>query len=109
MQKYYFYETMKNDVFLYFCASTVNIFTGFLCSVKIIHMGAGFYYAMMRIFILFSMQMMKVNMQCKKINMDNYQVTSRRGFIIFKPTELDFSTIYSLSAPSDPEDGSPDD
>jgi hypothetical protein len=48
---------------------------------------------MMRIFILFSMQMMKVNMQCKKINMDNYQVTSRRGFRIFKPVELDFSTI----------------
>jgi hypothetical protein len=54
------------------------------------------------------MQMMKVNMQCKKINMDNYRVTSRRGFGIFKLAELDFSTVYSLVAPSDPGDDNPD-
>jgi hypothetical protein len=35
---------------------------------------------MMRIFILFPMQVMKVNMQCKKVNMGKYRVTSRRGF-----------------------------
>jgi hypothetical protein len=63
---------------------------------------------MTRIFILFPMQMMKVNMQCKKINMDNYRVTSRRGFGIFKLAELDFSTVYSLVAPSDPGDDNPD-
>jgi hypothetical protein len=45
----------------------------------------------------------------KKINMDNYQVTSRRGFGMFKPAEPDFSTICSLGAPSDLKDGSLDD
>ena len=39
-------------VFLDFYASTVNIYYGFLCSIKLIYMGLEFYNAMMRIFIL---------------------------------------------------------
>ena len=38
-------------VFLDFYASTVNIYYGFLRSIKIIYMGLDLYNAMMRIFI----------------------------------------------------------
>jgi len=39
-----FYNTMKYKkiVFLNFYASTVNIYDGFLCHIKIIYMGLGF-------------------------------------------------------------------
>ena len=54
----FFYKTMKykkmNEwYFLNICASTVNIYYGFLHSIKIVYMGLEFYNAMMRIFILF--------------------------------------------------------
>jgi hypothetical protein len=82
---------------------------GFFRSVKIIHMGPGFLLCHDANFYFISYASDESEYAMQKINMDNYRVTSWRGFRIFKPAEPDFSAVYSLGAPSNPEDGSPDD
>jgi hypothetical protein len=81
---------------------------GFLRFVKIIHMGPRFLLCHDENFYFISNESDESKYAMQK-NMNNYRVTSRRGFGIFKPAEPDVSTVYSLGAPSDPRDGSPDD
>ena len=62
---------------------------GFLRFVKLFSWGLKFYDAMIRIFIFPNASIEKEICQRKnliqKVNMDNYQVTSRRGFGILSP------------------------
>jgi hypothetical protein len=73
MQKYYFYETMKNDgIFIFLCLQ-VNISYGVFMLRKIIHMGPRFLRCHDDNFYFIS-NASEYAMQ--KINMDNYRVTS---------------------------------
>jgi hypothetical protein len=75
--------------FLYFYASTVNIFMGFLHSVKIIYMRLEFQVCHdENFYFIFLMQILKICQSkniLQEVNMDNYRVTSRRGFGILSP------------------------
>jgi hypothetical protein len=103
-------EEMNDGNFAFFCHHSKSFLREFLRSIKIFHMGPDFLLCYdENFYFIFLMQVMKVNMQCKKVNMDNYRVTSRRGSRIFMSTEPDFSAVHSLGASSDPGDDSPDD
>jgi hypothetical protein len=72
MQKYYFYETMKMMVFLYFCAFTINVSYGGFTLRKIIHMGLGFLLCHNKKFYFIFDASNESEYAMQKINMDNY-------------------------------------
>jgi hypothetical protein len=59
-------------VFLYFCASTINVSYGFLCSIKNIHMGPRFLLCHDENFYFISDASDESEYAMQKINMDNY-------------------------------------